>query len=203
MSQSQQCEIRSLWFDDLYELLDAVMLFGAQIEPGKDPSQARIAIARGRGRWPALYWMLTLLWRHRIDMQLTSGARTTDKLVFCSRLDRFFMPAARRWYGESPRGDNKRVAIAPADLTLTESMLVAWLVDAMAASARDQTIRLTAPWMTRELASRLRWHVQRLSPLSPRIECVAERHRLVLPPRQQSVAARWLAQWVPPAIWGG
>jgi hypothetical protein len=49
----------------LYQLLDAVMLAGAEMSMGKgDSQQARISISRRRHSWAIAYWYVVLLHNH-------------------------------------------------------------------------------------------------------------------------------------------
>lgn len=208
-------EPNSVWFDNLYTLLDAVLLVGGWLEPtDRDACKLRILVARARSQWPLLYWTITILHRHGISMRLNSGAATIgDKLAFVSPPSRFYKPAFDRWYPSWPT-DRCRRAVTPDDLRLDEPTLAVWLVAGLArprkffrgrgALSGMEEVRLAAPRLTQSLAQRLSVQVAKLS--GWRVEPVptARYWALRLDERDRPAAEAYLAmRGVPPAVWRG
>lgn len=149
-------------FADLYELIDAVMLFGATVEPCKTGSSSyRIVVARRQSRWQALYWVIALLHRHGLDLRLKNRTAQTDsKIAYATPGSIFYAPAFHRWY-PSFAGDGVRRATVPQDVRLTEPMLAVWLVDAMTRKL-DGELKLAAPRMSERIAAQLARQIRQI-----------------------------------------
>lgn len=187
-----------LWFEDHSELLDAAMMFGAHAELGAVASPqatARIVVARGRERWPALYWFVSLMHLHGIEMTIVSGPAAADRINFATRFEWRFVSIARTWY------DRGR-ARTPHNLVFTDRMIACALVDAMASAAPGNPIVVAPPRMALWPARRLRHAIRVRGPRGvwPDLRRASAGYHLIIRPDRREAVAQWLDRWVPRSI---
>ncbi len=194
--ESMQAGHHSVWFEDVIELLDGLMLSGAHAEPGATEVQAtaRIVVARGDARRPALTWVVLLLAAHDIEMRCVSGPRTVGRLNYASAFDWRYVPAVRRW------SHNGR-ATTPTDLVLTERTAAMWLVSGLTAPGKVSALKI--PGNNATTLRRLGRQLQRIAPIG-RLSVSASAAgspRIVLGDDALPAMEQWLGERVPPAVW--
>lgn len=141
-------------FSNLYDLLDAAMLFGGEIRKVRGiVAGARIVFHRPRHNAERLAWMIGLLYHHNIDLNI---GQSPDQSIIQLETDPspFYGPAADRWYGSA------RLPTVPDDLELADALLAAWLMGNLAYAGQtiiaSPRVRVaTAERLAREAAKRI------------------------------------------------
>lgn len=115
--------MKSLAFGNFYELVDALMLFGAQIERVRG-GECRLKAQRSRRLWPSLAWAVIVAESQdpAFDFLIfRSVVVSSSVLVMTTGSSRFLKHSHARWY---PHGETQ----IPSDLVLDERLLAFWLV---------------------------------------------------------------------------
>ena len=215
----EQAHPDSILFGHPYDIVDAMMLFGAMLEPVKAGSKrVRLVVGRSMQHWPSLAWAITTCWHNRLVLRMKGGEfGIREKLIFTSAGERWLEHALYRWYPDYLETGRRR-AIVPKGLKLNEGMLACWLVTAMSrASTRPirlddngspvhstKPIRLNAPRMSVTMARSLRLQ---MGPLTRRWQVGIRPagtgfDKLVIPGRCYQEVEHWLAGAVPAQFWG-
>lgn|GEM_PF-2810547 len=187
----------SIVFGDLYQLLDAVMLTGAEMSMGKGNSRlARISITRRHDHWRLLYWYMVILQQHGIEMRIRGyrSAVRTGSITFSSLHQPLMVRAYRRWY----RSVGKQL---PLDLLINKPTLCILLAGALRRWSRgsqksNQIIIPTPPchlMSLGSLTSQVREHVPVVS------SCMLSRSGRIRVPADAAMA--FVDGAVPQSIW--
>ena len=184
-------------FGNLYELLDALMLFGASIEsPDATDGLYRLRLRRRRVNGARFAWVLIVLESQdeqfeflRVQLSLSDA----DVWDARTRSTRFLRTMRERWYPGA-----STTAVTP-HIDLTDEMLTFWLVGS------DSLNWLTAPGLSKLVGERLAKAINKRHGWSTQfIPAVCGRHAagLDIPPDvvKEKVEA-WLEARVPRAIW--
>lgn len=182
-------------------LVDALMLFGAQLEPCHRGSDVvRINIARTWTQRRALFFGLVLCHKNGIRMRLRNGPETIgEKICYSSLGNTNFREDFLRWYPH-------RAAVTPNDLDLDELKLMIWAVGSLAFSTSKRMVRirrlkLAAPRLSRPAAMNLASQIQALKP-HWKVDVLAgqKRYSVVWIDDADEVQS-WLSAQIPETTW--
>lgn len=124
MSRRNKFTSRDLKFNDLYHLVDCLMLFGAGIEHRE--GGCLLTLRRRRKRWASLSLVIMVAMSQDMEMDLLNFRIRTcgsEILEFRTRTSRFLEKSWERWY---PDGQMVR----PADVAMDEKALLFWVLGA-------------------------------------------------------------------------
>jgi len=107
-------------FWTLSELLDAVMLFGGDVRKCIGGGGARVIIDIATTGQRAA-WLIAVLHHHNISVTIADDQPEGGGVLLESRCNPFFTASVDRWY-------TTRTPKIPADFTLTDELLAAWLI---------------------------------------------------------------------------
>ena len=105
--------------------VDAIMLFGACMEPRKE--RVVIRLNRSIERRRSLAWLVATLLQHGIDIKLCDTAND-DVIVYRTEGMMFMRREYERWYDALGKH-------MPADVHVTTPLLVVWSVEALSGSS--------------------------------------------------------------------
>jgi len=182
-------------------LIDAVMLFGGSLSPCNTGSRLiALSVSRMKRYWGLLGWSVVVLDIHGFRMAQVSAADDLDgrdsKLCYKSPGDRAYMDAYHRWYGHGSRPQ----CVTPPTLDLCDRTLAFWLTDALATSAHNGPVKLTAPRLRPQPASILA-HQVRSHGFNAKVMPTSRYHAVELPASDRAKAQSWLSQYVPREVW--
>jgi hypothetical protein len=181
----------------LYQLLDAVMLAGAEMSMGKgDSQQARISISRRRHSWAIAYWYVVLLHNHGIHMRIRGIQSTvrSGSITFSSAHSPLLVRAYSRWYREAGKS-------LPLDVLLDQQTACIVLAGALRRWAmRDKRSNhitiMTPPCHTMSLTS-LTSQIREQVPVTD-CKTSGQRGQIVVP---ADAAMEFVDGMVPRAVW--
>lgn len=181
-------------FDDLADLVDGAMLFGAEIEAGSTKTSApRLSIRRARSQWRVLPWFIATVEQAGLfRLRLSSGPATVRKqLTYKSPAWRFLAPMARRWPSAG------KWACAAHD-TLSEPMVVMWAVSAFYRAKPMGSVKLSAPLSGERKIRRL---IDQCRDYGLPVGSCDGRRSIEVPASRRAEVEAWLEQRVPRCVW--
>lgn len=141
----ERLQPHSLIFGDLYQLLDAVMLAGAEMAMGKGESrQARISISRGKHNRRLLFWYMVILHSHGVDLRIRGmqSIIRNGSVTLSSQHSPLLVRAYERWY----RNAGKRLPLDVHADKQTVSVMLAGPLKRWAARGKDSLpLRIMTP----------------------------------------------------------
>ena len=161
-----------LTFHSVDELVDAVMLFGASLDPGRKQSNPRVCLDRLRGNAKPMPWLIAGIEQHAmLQFRLTASLnRLRRRITYRSQAHLLLGRSMARWYHPS------QGVITPADCAFSSSTVLAWLVSGLATSKAGGPLMLSSPNMSGKTARRAR------SMLAHVTGCTSVRHSLIEEP---------------------
>ncbi|MBX2851628.1 MAG: hypothetical protein KTR15_07785 [Phycisphaeraceae bacterium] len=218
IAANDQADPDSVVFGHPYDIIDAMMLFGAMLEPTKRGSRrVRLVLGRSMAHWPSLVWAVTTCWHNRITLRMKGGEfGIRNKLIFTSSGKRWLEHAMYRWYPEF-KETGRRKATTPADLVIIEGMLVIWLVTVMSRASNrpqriddngsvipnDLPIYISCPRLSKHAADSLH---EQLAPFVDRWNVQVKKgdaglYRLQVPAKHYKDIEYWIRGAVDPQFW--